>query len=83
MSIQMNRKELNKTFMMIPRWKKNFGWDVFFKLIQRFKGYSAIAVFIIYIHSSALTLWSKDDLVLAITYFVEEFFLSHIFPNSL
>ena len=34
----MNQKELTKTFMMISRWKKPFGGDVFYKLIQRFKG---------------------------------------------
>ena len=34
--IQMNQKELTKTFMMISNWKKNC-CDVFYKLIHRFK----------------------------------------------
>ena len=34
----MNQKELTKIFMMISNWKKTFGFDVFYKLIQRFKG---------------------------------------------
>ena len=38
MGIQMNRKELTKTFMMISNWKKTFGLQGFNKKIQRFKG---------------------------------------------
>ena len=30
----MNRKEQTKTFMMILNWKKTFGCDVVYKLIQ-------------------------------------------------
>ena len=33
----MNQKVLTKTFMMISNWKKPFGCDIFYKLIQRFK----------------------------------------------
>ena len=33
----MKRKELTKTYMMISIWKKTFGCDVFYKLIQRFR----------------------------------------------
>ena len=34
----MNREELRKTVMIISEWKKPFDCDVFYKLIQRFKG---------------------------------------------
>ena len=34
----MNQKELTKTFMVISNWKNPFSCDVFYKLIQRFKG---------------------------------------------
>ena len=33
----MNQKELNKTLIIISNWKKPFGLQVFYKLIQRFK----------------------------------------------
>ena len=31
MGIQMNREELTKTFMMISKWKKNFGFHGLYK----------------------------------------------------
>ena len=34
----MNRKELNKTFMMISNLKKPFGLQGFYLKIKRFKG---------------------------------------------
>ena len=36
MGIQMNQKELTKTFMMNSNWKKHFGLQGFQKKIQRF-----------------------------------------------
>ena len=36
--IQMNQKELTKTFMMISILKKPFGLQGFHRKIQRFKG---------------------------------------------
>ena len=38
----MNQKELTKTFMMISNGKNLFGLYVFYKNIQRFKGYSCM-----------------------------------------
>ena len=38
MGIQMNRKELNMTFMMISDWKKTFGLHGFHKNISALKG---------------------------------------------
>ena len=37
--IQMKRKELTKTVMMILEWKNPLVAMFFFKLIQRFKGW--------------------------------------------
>ena len=34
----MNQKEVTKPFIMISNKKKHFGYDIFQKLIQRFKG---------------------------------------------
>ena len=36
--IQMNQKELTKTFMMIWNWNKPFGLHEFTEIFQRFKG---------------------------------------------
>ena len=36
--IQMNQKELTKTFVMISNWEKPFGLHGLYKMIQRFKG---------------------------------------------
>ena len=44
----MNRKELTKAFTMTSNWKKPFGCDVFYKLIQRFKG--AIKAWFLHFH---------------------------------
>ena len=40
----MNQKERTKTFMMISNLKNSFGCDVFYKVIQRFKGYYCIYI---------------------------------------
>ena len=36
--IQMNRKEITKTFMMISNWKKHLVFMVYTKIYQRCKG---------------------------------------------
>ena len=47
----MNQKEPIKKFMMISRWKKPFGCDVFFyKLIQRFNPFNPEFTIVINIH---------------------------------
>ena len=55
----MNQKELTKTFMTISNWKNRFGFDVFYKLIQRSKGFEGL-----YTEQLLYLVWASYLLVL-------------------
>ena len=50
MGMQIKRKDLTQTFMMISNWDKPFGLVDFYKIIQRFNPFKPEFIIVIFIH---------------------------------